>query len=148
MIIVHCSFLVKTVRQVRAGDAKLADVADYLARVGSKKSSLNQSHDFNDRAVIEAFEHVARRKVYAVVDRVERLQKQGATQEDAWNACSIDLCKASRVCHELIFYSIADICTDNQLACLKYLFEFLAGVKQHNINSCRNTHSVFLHSLF
>uniref|UniRef100_A0A0M3IXH4 ACOX domain-containing protein n=1 Tax=Ascaris lumbricoides TaxID=6252 RepID=A0A0M3IXH4_ASCLU len=66
---------------------------EYLFREGSLKSSINQSSGSNYIVLIDAFEHLARRLIFTVYDRMENLKKCGRTSEEAFNECSVDLCK-------------------------------------------------------
>ena len=95
-------FLIKAARQLySSSDTRLAELTEYLGRSQSNEkfcqlSTVDDAIDDND--YIRAFEYVARNRVLAVYRRIETMIADGIASEIAWNRCSIELCKASRVC--------------------------------------------------
>ncbi|KHN75273.1 putative peroxisomal acyl-coenzyme A oxidase [Toxocara canis] len=97
MLLQVARFLMKAAENVRAGNARLAAIAGYLNEKGPMKCKLTSWRMASDADLIENFEYVARKQVFAAFDFLQELQRGGQSAEDAWNSCSVELCKASRM---------------------------------------------------
>ncbi|KAI6213949.1 Acyl-coenzyme A oxidase [Aphelenchoides besseyi] len=87
--------LVKRVEDIKNGNAKLAEIESYLLQKSSTRSSF-RNHTTNPSIIVADFEHVARQQIFYVANLYEQL-KSHATAETAWNKCSVELCRASRL---------------------------------------------------
>ncbi len=93
-------FLVKAAIRVREGNIKLSKTAAYLAAQPTSRSSINQLQE--PIHLLAAFQHVARKLVFDCVDQLDQLATRGLSPEQAWNHCSVQLCKAARVSSRLV----------------------------------------------
>ncbi len=92
--------MIKAARQLHSSsDVKLAELTEYLGRSRpDEKFSKTIDDDITDDDYISAFEFVARSRLLTVYRRLEAMIAAGLASEIAWNRCSIELCKAARVC--------------------------------------------------
>ncbi|CAJ0583031.1 unnamed protein product, partial [Mesorhabditis spiculigera] len=88
--------LVKVAEAVKQGNAKLAALTEYLGRRGNAKSSFSNINNAVPRELIHDFEHVAREQLFKAYHLLKKHQ-QSMSAEDAWNRCSVELAKASRL---------------------------------------------------
>uniref|UniRef100_A0A915C0U5 Acyl-coenzyme A oxidase n=1 Tax=Parascaris univalens TaxID=6257 RepID=A0A915C0U5_PARUN len=97
MLLQVARFLMKAAENVRKGSARLAAITGYLNEIGRNKCELTSWQTASDADLIGDFEHVAREQVFSAFDFLQQLQREGQSTEDAWNAASVELCKASRM---------------------------------------------------
>uniref|UniRef100_F1KY21 Acyl-coenzyme A oxidase n=1 Tax=Ascaris suum TaxID=6253 RepID=F1KY21_ASCSU len=97
MLLQVARFLMKAAESVRKGNARLAAITGYLNEIGRSKCDLDSWQTASDADLIRDFEHVARKQVFTAFDFLQQLQREGRSTEDAWNAASVELCKASRM---------------------------------------------------
>ncbi|KAI6200235.1 Acyl-CoA oxidase dehydrogenase and Acyl-CoA oxidase domain containing protein [Aphelenchoides besseyi] len=87
--------LVKRAEDIKNGNTKLAEIESYLLQKSSARSSF-RDHSTDPSVIVADFEHVARQQIFYVAHLYEQL-KSHATVETAWNKCSVELCRASRL---------------------------------------------------
>ncbi|KAF8385054.1 acox-1.6 [Pristionchus pacificus] len=107
-----------------------------VARQDSGKSRIRSWRESTDEDIIHDFEAVARRMIFASYDRLKNFEKT-MTKKEAWNKCSIDLCKTARMHVKLylvkVFLRRVSTCED--AACKKvmhtlaklYAFDLISG---------------------
>ncbi|KAF8384910.1 hypothetical protein PRIPAC_74052 [Pristionchus pacificus] len=100
MLLQVARFLMKIAHEVRTGTPKLAEIAEYIGRKDSGRARVRSWKTCSDEEIVHDFEAVARKLIFSSYDRLHSLRGQ-MNKKEAWNACSIDLCKAARVMHTL-----------------------------------------------
>lgn len=84
----------KMAKAMRSGNSpKSSKSIGYLFQKGPSNCLIDQSIDPNYQAVLEAFEHLARRYTLETYDKLVQRQQQGRSYEHAWNETAVDLCK-------------------------------------------------------
>uniref|UniRef100_A0A1I8AV65 Acyl-coenzyme A oxidase n=1 Tax=Steinernema glaseri TaxID=37863 RepID=A0A1I8AV65_9BILA len=109
MLLQTARFLMRAAGKVRAGKgAKIGrqSQVDYLFEKGPEKCRIDHriltESASSTEAVIETFEHVARRLTLSAYDRLQLAKASGQPEHNAWNQCAVDLTKASRA-HTRLF---------------------------------------------
>ncbi|KAI6223755.1 Acyl-CoA oxidase dehydrogenase and Acyl-CoA oxidase domain containing protein [Aphelenchoides fujianensis] len=87
--------LLKRVQELKSGRANLAEIEGYLGKKSAARSSFTD-YTSDAACLIEDYEHVARQQIFYVAALHDRL-KTTMPVEDAWNRCSVELCRASRL---------------------------------------------------
>ncbi|GMR33140.1 hypothetical protein PMAYCL1PPCAC_03334 [Pristionchus mayeri] len=100
MLLQVARFLMKIAKEVRKGKPKLAEIAGYIGEKDSGRARIQSWKTCSDADIVHDFEAVARRLIFSSYDRLASMEGQ-MNKKEAWNACSIDLCKAARVMHTL-----------------------------------------------
>eukprot|EP01012_Entosiphon_sulcatum_P053751 TRINITY_DN7403_c0_g1_i1.p2 TRINITY_DN7403_c0_g1~~TRINITY_DN7403_c0_g1_i1.p2 ORF type:complete len:641 (+),score=126.22 TRINITY_DN7403_c0_g1_i1:2482-4404(+) len=103
-------FLVKSLQQAKAGQP-LSTVCSYLSPLADKQFNLaahtpapaRNASQFTDLGyLLELFKFRTLAGIVSVGAELERRVAAGLTQDQAWNACAVELCHVSR-CHCFMF---------------------------------------------
>ncbi|GMT34858.1 hypothetical protein PFISCL1PPCAC_26155, partial [Pristionchus fissidentatus] len=140
MLLQVARFLMKIAQEVRAGSPNLAEIAEYIGRKDSGTSRVKSWKTCSDEDIVHDFEVVARKMIFSSFDRLQSLLKT-MKKKEAWNACSIDLCKAARMHVKTYlvknFFARVRTCEDpasrevmHTLAKL-YAFDLISGASGH-----------------
>ncbi|KAK0413425.1 hypothetical protein QR680_006796 [Steinernema hermaphroditum] len=111
MLLQTARFLMRTAAAVRANkrpSTKGPSQFDYFFVPGPRQCRLGQvmTEGESVQAMIECFEHVAKRLTLRAYDRLELRKNQSRSKEDTWNDTAVDLTKASRA-HTRVFIAKA-----------------------------------------
>ncbi|GMR33208.1 hypothetical protein PMAYCL1PPCAC_03403, partial [Pristionchus mayeri] len=136
MLLQVARFLMKCAKEVRIGNPKLANIGEYIARNDSGKARIRSWKQVTDEDIIHDFEAVARRMIFASYDRLKSCEN-AMTKKEAWNKCSIDLCKTARMHVKLYLIKVflRRVATCDDAACKKvmhtlatlYAFDLISG---------------------
>ncbi|TKR72830.1 hypothetical protein L596_020225 [Steinernema carpocapsae] len=96
MLLQVARFLMKVAESVKRQDSKLSDIAAYIGLKGAKNSKFTSVDKTPVDELVRDFEHIARQQVFVACNILSENQKRMAP-ELAWNATSVELCKASRL---------------------------------------------------
>ncbi|GMT34855.1 hypothetical protein PFISCL1PPCAC_26152 [Pristionchus fissidentatus] len=96
MLLQVARFLMMIAKEVRSGNPKLAEIAEYIAKPDAVTARISSWKTCSDEDIIHDFEAVTRKLIFATFDRLTTLERT-MKKKEAWNACSIDLCKAARM---------------------------------------------------
>uniref|UniRef100_A0AC34FUR3 Acyl-coenzyme A oxidase n=1 Tax=Panagrolaimus sp. ES5 TaxID=591445 RepID=A0AC34FUR3_9BILA len=96
MLLQSARQLIKIVADIRQNHnpTKLNPITAYLYKSSSAKCQIDQDTD-QFSGVIEAFEHVSRRLIFAAFDKLEQLKQRGISAKKAWAECGVDLRRAA-----------------------------------------------------
>uniref|UniRef100_A0A1I7ZAB2 Acyl-coenzyme A oxidase n=1 Tax=Steinernema glaseri TaxID=37863 RepID=A0A1I7ZAB2_9BILA len=111
MLLQTARFLMRTAAAVRSGKrpaTKGPSQFDYIFVAGPRQCRLGQAMTAGNcvPAMVECFEHVAKRLTLRAHERLELRKNEGRSKEDAWNDTAVDLTKASRA-HTRVFIAKA-----------------------------------------
>lgn len=71
-------------------------ICAYLSQKNELNSGLASHKTYNDAQIIHDFEYATRNSVFLAFEKLRRAM-ENMPKEDAWNSCSVELCKAARV---------------------------------------------------
>ncbi|CAD6185264.1 unnamed protein product [Caenorhabditis auriculariae] len=94
-------YLIKAVKSVKEGKKPTGYVA-YLAHAGQRHSLIDCRPNEGYAEHIRAFEHIARRQTFRAAERLQKYENSGLSTEQAWNNCTVELNRASRL-HTRLF---------------------------------------------
>uniref|UniRef100_A0A0N4ZQM6 Acyl-coenzyme A oxidase n=1 Tax=Parastrongyloides trichosuri TaxID=131310 RepID=A0A0N4ZQM6_PARTI len=96
MLLQVAKILMKVVKNIKDGTAKLASITEYLGRVGDKKSNFKDYKTTNGDVIINDFENIARNQIFMAYDKFDNNLKE-YPYEEAVNKSGIEMSKGTRL---------------------------------------------------
>ncbi|CAH1776142.1 unnamed protein product [Owenia fusiformis] len=112
VLMLQCARFLMKMAEAAVKGQPLAPTLSYLANTSSRTSLTPQ---FNLDSLVAAYQHRAARLIKAAASRFQGLMAKGMAREDAWNASSVDLVRASDAhCHQFVISTFVSVVNEKQ----------------------------------
>uniref|UniRef100_A0A0K0F327 Acyl-coenzyme A oxidase n=1 Tax=Strongyloides venezuelensis TaxID=75913 RepID=A0A0K0F327_STRVS len=96
MLLQVAKILMKTVKGIKDGTAKLASITEYLKRNSDNKSKFRDYKTTSGEVIITDFENIARNQIFSAYERFN-VNLKYFSYEEAVNKTGIEMCKGTRL---------------------------------------------------
>ncbi|CAD6185266.1 unnamed protein product [Caenorhabditis auriculariae] len=105
MLLQLARYLMKAAKAVKEGK-KVEGLVGYLSAPDNRHSLIDRTPEKSYDTYLKTFEHIARQQIFRAFDKLEKMLTSGLPHSEAWNKCSVELTRASRL-HTRLFIAQA-----------------------------------------